>query len=456
MKNTFLLLIVITVLLWFISCASGHSESAAPGTEPGVTAGETFSPAESSETVPEETEPAETEPPVPGEVETLSVTWHRGYVASDTNYSATKTLMDGAGNFSYTDVFNIPRAGTRIEFTDTQASGSGGAMFSTNNAYIFSFWKKDSSGNWTLDGSERHYSGVSSLETVISYSKTADEVTYYYVTSKDDMNVRLCYNSGEHSSDKNMPYPKVTAQFTGEKSTDERYDAELAELGKWIESTKETAWYPVLEGKTVNIIGDSYFAGNGLDKHYLWPSLLAAKYGMDLTNRGINGATVCVTDDNKNPIVKRYDKLPDNDPDIVIVEGGRNDYSQFKAGKGGEIGEVGTTDETTYSGALTLIIRGLKAKYPNAMIMCVTPWLASDDIVKYCAAMRKVCVQEGVPCFNALDTKKTNVNMASADFRAKYCMKPSDTSHLNAEGMKRVMPSFEKFIAQEYAVFLKK
>ena len=206
--------------------------------------------------------------------------------------------------------------------------------------------------------------------------------------------------------------------------------------------------------KTINIIGDSYFAGNGLDKTYVWPSLLSLKYDMNLTNHGINGATICVTSDNKNPMVKRYQKLPDNDPDLVIVEGGRNDRNQNNAGKGAAIGENNTTDETTFKGALTAVIRGLREKYPNAMILCVTVWRVDDGTTEYGTAMKEVCAYEGVPCFDATNQEFCKVYMTSANFRSEFCMTSSDISHLNLAGMKRVMPIFEKFIAEEYAKYL--
>ena len=46
---------------------------------------------------------------------------------------------------------------------------------------------------------------------------------------------------------------------------------------------------PVLEGVTVNAIGDSYFAGNGLNPDDIWLSLIAKKYGMTMNNYGKNG-----------------------------------------------------------------------------------------------------------------------------------------------------------------------
>ena len=46
--------------------------------------------------------------------------------------------------------------------------------------------------------------------------------------------------------------------------------------------------------------------------------------------------------------------------------------------------------------------------------------------------------------------------MSSDTFRAKYSMKASDVSHLNAAGMKIAMAHFEKVLAEYYQDFLSK
>ena len=455
MKLRSLLCFLLAALFLLASCGGAKDptpDAAQTTAEPSVGEQTTEEPTETETELPEPDKE-------PGVVKTLDLSWTRGYVASSTNTNATATLMDGGSLYSYTNVFTVPYAGTKITFTDTAASGSGGVGYASDNAYVFSFWKQNATGEWVLDGSMRQYPGVAYTDS--AYSKiTADhELTYTYVTGKDQENIRICYHSGERKGDTNVPYPTVTMVYTGETSTEDAYielqRAAYADLFAWLDSTKNSAWFPQLEGKTINVIGDSYFAGNGLDKTYVWPSLLSLKYNMKLTNHGINGSTVCVTPDNKNPMVKRYQKLPDNDPDIVIVEGGRNDRSQNSAGKGAAIGENNTTDETTFKGALTSVLRGLRQKYPNAMIMCVTAWRVDDGTTAYGTAMKEVCAYEGVPCFDATNQEFCKVYMTSANFRAEFCMSANDVSHLNLEGMKRVMPIFEKFIAEEYAKFLK-
>lgn len=370
---------------------------------------------------------------------TLALTWARGSVSSDPN--AASVIRNGTTMYSYTNVFTIPRAGTRITFVDTPASGSGGSGYASGSVYVFSFWKQDAQNEWVLDDSFHHFPGVGYTESVISSITGDKELTYTYITAKDNENIRICYHSGELKNDTNVPYPAVTAVWTGEKSTMEIY--------------KEDGWYSQLEGITLNVIGDSYFAGEGLDPNKeVWPALLAQKYNMSFTNHGIGGSTMCVTQDNKNPIVRRYQNLPNNNPDIVILEGGRNDRNQNNAGKGAAIGENNTTDETTFKGALTATIRGLKAKYPNALILCVTVWRVNDGTTEYGTAMKEVCAYEGVPCFDSTNQELSTVYMTDPSFREQYCQKPSDVSHLNLAGMKRVMPVFEKFIAEEYAKFL--
>ena len=90
------------------------------------------------------------------------------------------------------------------------------------------------------------------------------------------------------------------------------------EIKDWLTLDRERAYYKVLEGKTVNFIGDSLFAGHSLGKNYTWPALMLGKYYMHGENHGISGCTLSACEDGQNPIISRFEKLPDNDPDIVI------------------------------------------------------------------------------------------------------------------------------------------
>lgn len=212
-----------------------------------------------------------------------------------------------------------------------------------------------------------------------------------------------------------------------------------------------------MEELTVYAICDSYFESNGLLSDYVWLSLMSKKYGMELHNYGKNGSTVSNYVTSYNPMCDRCTSLPDGSPDIILVEGGRNDFNQKVP-----IGAIDSSDTKTYSGALNVIIDGLQKKYPSAMIVCVTPWNFPDKsgysltYKDYTNAMEEVAEAQGVYCVKAYEPEISGINMRDDSFRSKYCMKPGDVSHLNLDGMKIVMSHFEKIIAQYYAEFSSK
>ena len=382
----------------------------------------------------------------------LSLKWNHGYVASVYNKSnANQRIMNGAALYSYTDVFTVPKAGTKITFLDPAGHAS-------NNAYVFSLWKKDGE-EWVLDNSQMHFAGNGSNDSVIQNMSTAG-VTYTYVTHKDNENLRICYHSGQKAG-VTPEYLTVYYEVTGEQSSYSAFLLENKEFYNWLEANKKETYYSSLEGLTLNALGDSYFDGNnGIpDRYQVWPGILAQKYGMDFVNHGIGGSTMSNFVTNKNPMVDRYQKLYDNDPDIIIVEGGRNDFNVAAP-----IGTNDSRDTKTFKGALNTVLDGLQAKYPDAMIVCVTVWYweqspkaaTGGTHLDYGNAMLEVCAERGIPCFNSMDVETVKVDMMNGAFRAKYCASASDGSHLNLEGMKLALPAFEKFIAEQWELFNKK
>lgn len=224
------------------------------------------------------------------------------------------------------------------------------------------------------------------------------------------------------------------------------------EIKDWLTLDRERAYYEILEGKTVNFIGDSLFAGHSLGKNYTWPELMLGKYYMQGENHGISGCTLSACEDGQNPIISRFEKLPDNDPDIVIFEGGRNDYN-----KNSDIGTIDCLDPATYLGAISMLVSGLREKYPNALIIAVTFWKANGRLNsggklcgEYTAAMLDACEKLGVPIIDATDEDASGIKMTDRTFREKYSLAPSDVCHLNFEGMKLALAFFEREIARIY------
>lgn len=221
----------------------------------------------------------------------------------------------------------------------------------------------------------------------------------------------------------------------------------LANITEYLNDDKSRFYDKSLEGLTVNILGDSYFGGDSMGKTYVWPALMAIKYGWTLNNYGVNGGLVAqVSGQSTDPMVTRYKDMVDNDADLIIVDGGRNDYNNEVP-----IGTLNSSDTSTFMGALNTIIDGLKAKYPNAEIIFTTVWKYSGSkngltYLDYAEAMVNVCENKGVYCFRAYDPSVSGVDMTNADFRAEYCLTSTDVSHLNVKGMKLVMPKFEQYI----------
>ncbi|MBQ9112634.1 MAG: SGNH/GDSL hydrolase family protein [Clostridia bacterium] len=230
-----------------------------------------------------------------------------------------------------------------------------------------------------------------------------------------------------------------------------------AQMKAWVEADRSRAYDMALEDLTVNIIGDSYFAGHTMGNDYVWPKLLSDKYYWKFKNYGMNGGMVSsyAPTVDPTPMVDRYKGMADNDADLIIVDGGRNDYNNEVP-----LGTVDSTDPKTFMGALNVLIDGLQEKYPDAMIMFTTVWNfgGTNDIglksADYANAMISVCEAQGVYCFKANDPAVSGVDMTSETFRSQYCLTNTDVSHLNMNGMKLVMPKFEEFITASYADFV--
>ena len=211
-----------------------------------------------------------------------------------------------------------------------------------------------------------------------------------------------------------------------------------------------------LNGITVYAIGDSYFAGEGLNpKTEVWPALLAKKYGQTFENYGVGGSTVSDYNGGGNPMCKRISAMKAGDPDLILFEGGANDWNHSVP-----LGDSGSRDTLTFRGAVASCIEQLHAKYPRALIVCISCWdygtmnSQGRPSTVYAAAMCEVAASYSycVPV-NASDTSVIPAFMWNGLFRAAYSITQSDRSHLNREGMKTVLPFFEKIIGDSFESF---
>ena len=394
----------------------------------------------------------ETEAPDPNAHLAIDVKWNFGMVASSSHGTKPDQLVENTARHSYTDVFTIAKAGTTVTFTDDNTNSGGDRFFASSNAYIFSWWKQEN-GEWVLDTKGANYEGGSSTSPII-VSATEDAVTYSYTTTYDNENLRLCFRSGQSKSFTPSKFPTVYAEYAGKEGT----------------AVERLYYCDALEGITVGALGDSYFAGPSINFDEVWLNLLAEKYDMTMKIDAVSGATVADARKSRVPHCdpSRYNAMP-TDADIILLEGGRNDFnlpvadstlpSQYTQVP---IGEKGSTDVTTYIGAWNVIIDAIQAKCPNAMIVLISPWNFPNSSNRpiqretYVNAMKQVAEEQGIYFIDATNTSLVGVNVQDYNFRAKYCIKDTDVSHLNAKGMALVMPKFEKILAEYYTEFLSK
>ena len=181
-----------------------------------------------------------------------------------------------------------------------------------------------------------------------------------------------------------------------------------------------------LYGKKIVAIGDSMVKGHTLSENDVWLTKLALRNGMTYKNYGINGSYLIAKPglvNGEKGIIERYTDM-DDDADYVVVFGGTNDAS------GVPLGEFGSTDNTTFYGALNNLCKGLISKYPTKKIMFITPFKKQTSFLQYVNAIEEVCANYGIAVFNnckrggiAFDIEK----QASA-------LTLGDNVHLNAAG----------------------
>ena len=107
----------------------------------------------------------------------VDVKWNFGYVKSN------GTITENGSAYSYTDVIVVPKAGSKVTFTDTNKNGTN---FCSNSAYVFSTWTKDGD-NWVFASGVKGEGGTF----------VTNPLVYSYTSTKDNELVRLCYRSEE-------------------------------------------------------------------------------------------------------------------------------------------------------------------------------------------------------------------------------------------------------------------
>lgn len=298
-------------------------------------------------------------------------------------------------------------------------------------------------GNANRTGCSEIYSSLGPLDCVV----TAGSDRIYLIGGTPDMTAKAVYRFLSDYIAKNLTL--IPAGELYRFTSDEKMPA-IPEVPEYVGTA--------LRGLTVYAIGDSYFAGEGLDpKKDVWPALLATKHGQTFENYGRGGSTVSDYITTNTPMCRRISDMKAGKPDIVLFEGGANDWNHSVP-----LGDPGSRDTKTFRGAVASCIGQLHEKYPDAFIVCISSWdygkTNSLGLASTAYAEAFCEVASGYPyamAVRACDTSVVPAFMTSTLFRAKYCISSQGQSHLNKEGMKLVAPFFEKLIGDGYEKYLR-
>lgn len=192
----------------------------------------------------------------------------------------------------------------------------------------------------------------------------------------------------------------------------------------------------ILQGKTLDIIGDSYVANNGQPVSQTWHYKVANQHSMKYNNYGINGNGLITTKATGTPVVNRVGDM-DSSADYVIVVGGKNDYNQ----------QLAITD---FKDGLANLIQELVGRFVGKKICFFTPWSIAEPgtmnipLSQYSQAIEDVCGAYSIPCFNS--AKRSGILAYNGSFRAKYFQTSNDSSHLNDAGHNLFVNPATKFL----------
>lgn len=192
-------------------------------------------------------------------------------------------------------------------------------------------------------------------------------------------------------------------------------------------------------------VGDSITAATNLKTYYqhLQEILGFSSVAKDATP----GSCISATSDNADkilPLIGRYQSIPNGD--LIVIFMGTNDFGHATL-----LGTIADTTDSSFYGALNVIIPGIKAEHPNSQIVMVTPMhrtfvssgvnSASDSerneagfiLADYVNAIKAICDKYDIYAIDLFNVPELDPNDASVN--STYF---NDGLHPNAAGHKKI------------------
>lgn len=226
-----------------------------------------------------------------------------------------------------------------------------------------------------------------------------------------------------------------------------------------------------LSGKTAVFVGDSITYGIGTtDGARYWEVLGESLELSNVTGMGVAGSCISTKSNYGNsnsPLINRYDSIPE--ADLITIFMGTNDY-----GHETPLGTINDKRDTSFYGALNVILPSLIKKYPNSRIVVVTPlhrygfgtsgnlgtaftydYLENGggaNLEDYVNALKAVCNKYSIPVIDLYTL--SGLDPSDSETKANYM---PDGLHPNAKGheiIANIMEDWLKMYADTFPKYI--
>lgn len=202
----------------------------------------------------------------------------------------------------------------------------------------------------------------------------------------------------------------------------------------------------LLYEKKIGAIGDSFVDYNTVGSGKCWLDKIANRNGMTVYNYGLSSSSLAY-DPNQTvlSVMDRYQSMISEAPnlDYVLVLAGHNDSNaSLHGGTAIPIGSNADTVNTTFKGALNILIKALLDAYPLARIVFLTPFNRRGTELPYVDAMKEICGLYSIPCFD--NYRGSGVCFQNSNQRVYYDL--NNTLHLTELGNEFVSYKYESLL----------
>ena len=206
-----------------------------------------------------------------------------------------------------------------------------------------------------------------------------------------------------------------------------------------------------LQGKIVNFLGDSITEGTGVSDlvNNRYDRVILRKCGLKAANNyGIGGTRFARRrEPHENPrfdldFCGRYAQM-DDDADIIVVFGGTNDYGHGDA----PLGQMGDRSVWSFYGACHTLFSGLIEKYPDKLIVVMTPMHRTTELDKNPPLRDFVYAEREVAEFYSIPVLDLWSNLGiSARVPVQKELYFKDNVHPNDAGHEKIAYTLKRFL----------